>query len=151
MRHQKSIEALQLFTTGLTNGAFAHLVQGKHFESMGFTKLGEKYKGHHTEEMGWVEKFIARINDLGGEVKIEDQKGREIVKDPVEYVKADLEIQKQGVELLYDCMAGLKDDPTTYDILKAYLADEEEDLYWSQEQIEMIEMIGRENWLVKQM
>ncbi len=47
--------------------------------------------------------------------------------------------------------AELKDDPTTYDILEAYLADEEEDLYWSQEQIKMIEMIGRQNWLVKQM
>jgi len=52
---------------------------------------------------------------------------------------------------LYNCMADLKDDPTTYDILKAYLADEEEDLYWSQERIEMIEMMGRQNWLVKQM
>ncbi len=151
MRHQKSIEALQLFTTGLTSGAFAHLVQGKHFESMGFSKLGEKYKGHYAEEMGWVEKFIARINDLGGEVKIEDQKGRQVIKDPVDYIKADLEIQKQGVDFLYNCMAELKDDPTTYDILKAYLADEEEDLYWSQEQVEMIEMIGRQNWLVKQM
>jgi bacterioferritin len=35
--------------------------------------------------------------------------------------------------------------------LEAYLADEEEDLYWSQEHIKMIEMIGRQNWLVKQM
>lgn len=151
MRHQKSIEALQLFTTGLTSGAFAHFVQGKHFESMGFSKLGEKYKGHYAEEMGWVEKFITRINDLGGEVKIEGQIGCELIKDPIEYLKVDLKHQEDGVNLLYDCMAELKDDPTTYDILKAYLIDEEEDLYWSQEQVEMIEMIGRQNWLVKQM
>lgn len=151
MKQQKSIEALQLFTTGLTNGAFAHIVQGKYFESLGFTKLGEKYTAHHTEEMGWVEKFMTRINDLGGDVKIEDQKGRDVVKDPIEYLKVDLEIQKQGLEILYNCMAELKDDPTTYEILKEYLADEEEDLYWSQEQIEMVEMIGRQNWLMKQM
>lgn len=151
MDAKKSIEALQFFTTGLTNGAFAHLVQGRHFESLGFKKLGEKYVGHYDEEMGWVNKFIARINDLGGEVKIEDQKGRELVKDPVEYVKADLAIQEKGIALLYDCIKSLADDPTTYDILKAYLVDEEEDLYWSQEQIEMIEMIGRQNWLVQQL
>lgn len=151
MRHQKSIEALQAFATGLTGGAFAHFVQGKHFESMGFKKLGEKYRNHYTEEMEWVEKFIARINDLGGEMKIEDLKGREVIKDPIDYLKADLKIQEQGVALLYDCMSGLKDDPTTYDILKAYLADEEEDLYWSQEQVDMIEMIGRQNWLITQM
>lgn len=151
MRHQKSIEALQLFTTGLTNGAFVHFVQGLHFEAMGFTKLGTKYKEHYTEEMEWVEKFIARINDLGGEVKIEDQKGRNLIKDPIEYLKADLKQQEYGVNMLYDCMANLKDDPTTYDILKGYLADEEEDLYWSQGQLEMIEMIGHQNWLIKQM
>lgn len=151
MDSNKSIEALQLFTTGLTNGAFAHLVQGKHFESLGFNTLGKKYTGHYAEEMGWVEKMMARINDLGGEVKIEDQKGRALVKDPVDYIKEDLRIQKEGVEMLYKCMEGLHDDPTTYDLMKAYLADEEEDLYWSEEQVDMIEMIGRQNWLVKQL
>lgn len=151
MDTKKSIQTLQLFATGLTNGAFAHLVQGKHFESMGLTVLAKKYTGHYTEEMEWVEKFINRINDLGGEFKIEDQKGRELVKDPVEYVKADLAIQEKGIEVLYNYVAELKDDPTTYDILKAYLADEEEDLYWSQGALEMIELIGRENWLVKQL
>lgn len=151
MDAKKSIEALQFFATGLTNGAFAHLVQGKHFEALGFSKLAEKYIGHYDEEMEWVKKFITRINDLGGTVKIENQEGRELVKDPVEYVKADLAIQEKGIEFLYNCVADLKDDPTTYDILKAYLADEEEDLYWSQGALEMIEMIGRENWLVKQL
>ena len=135
----------------MTNEAFAHLVQGKHFESMGLTVLAKKYTGHYTEEMEWVEKFISRINDLGGEFKIEDQKGKELVKDPVEYIKADLAIQEKGVEILYNYMAELKDDPTTYDILKAYLADEEEDLYWSQGALDLIQLIARENWLAKQL
>ena len=74
MNANNSIQALQFFVTGLSNGAFAHLVQGKHFDSMGFKTLGKKYTDHYSEEMGWVEKFMTRINDLGGEVKIEDQK-----------------------------------------------------------------------------
>ena len=48
-------------------------------------------------------------------------------------------------------MATLTDDPTTYDMLKAYLLDEEEDQYWSEEQLELIEKIGYQNWLIKQM
>lgn len=151
MDARKSIEALQFFVTHLSNGAFAHLVQGKQFASLGFSKLADKYAGHYTEEMGWVEKFMSRINDLGGEVKIESREGALLVKDPVEYIKADLAIQEKGVAMLYDCMKQLADDPTTYDLLKDYLKDEEEDLYWSQEQVEMIEMIGRQNWLVKQL
>ncbi|MBR5087330.1 MAG: hypothetical protein IKX31_10040, partial [Muribaculaceae bacterium] len=60
-------------------------------------------------------------------------------------------IQEKGVEILYKCMAELHDDPSTYDILKAYLADEEEDLYWSQGQLELIEKIGAQNWFFTQL
>ena len=101
--------------------------------------------------MEWVEKFYDRIIDLGGDVKFEGAKSRELCLDPVAYVKADLDIQKAGVDLLYKCIEQLPCDPTTYDIMKAYLADEEEDLYWSQEALELIEKIGVQNWLVKQL
>lgn len=75
-------------------------------------------------------------------MKIEDQKRWEIVKDPVEYIKVDLKIQEEGVEFLYNCISELK-DPITYEILKAYLADEEEDLYLSQDRDD------RDDWLPK--
>ena len=151
MDKEKSIKALQFFVTELSNGAFAHMVQGKQFESLGFKKLGEKYSDHYQEEMQWVEKFIARILDLGGDVKLEDRKGREVVKNPIDYLKADLDNQKQGVDILYGCVAQVSGDPTTYDLMKAYLADEEEDLYWDEEQLDLIKLIGEQNWLIKQM
>ncbi|MBR3411816.1 MAG: hypothetical protein IKG81_03920 [Bacteroidales bacterium] len=151
MDKKKSIEALHFFATGLSEGALVHKLQGQIFKSQGFTKLGEKYIEHFNEEMGWVEKFYDRILDLGGEVKFEGAKARNLVCDAVEYVNADLKIQEAGVEILYKCMEGLHDDPTTYDIMKAYLADEEEDLYWSQNQIELMEKIGVQNWLIAQM
>ena len=128
-----------------------HKQQGMIFKAQGFTALGEKYIGHFNEEMGWVEKFTERILDLGGAIKFEGMKSRDFICDPVEYVKADLAIQRPGVEMLQKCMEGVKDDPTTYDILKAYLLDEEEDLFWSEGQIELIEKIGVQNWLVKQL
>ncbi len=150
MDKQKSIEALQFFVTNLSEGAFIHKLQGQIFNSEGFTKLSEKYIGHYTEEMGWVEKFANRILDLGGELKAEGQKARDLICDPIEYLKADLAIQQPGVEMLRKCMENLTADPTTYDLMKAYLTDEEEDLYWLEEQISLIDMIGTQNWLVKQ-
>ena len=36
-------------------------------------------------------------------------------------------------------------------MMKAYLADEEEDLYWSQGAVELIECIGAQNWLIRQL
>ena len=150
MDKQKSIEALQFFATGLTEGALVHKLQGQMFNAQGFTKLGQKYIDHYNEEMEWVEKFYNRIMDLGGEVKFEGAKPRPLLANPIEYIKADLDIQKAGVDLLYKCCEGLINDPTTYDIMKAYLADEEEDLYWSQGALEMIECIGAQNWLFTQ-
>ncbi|MBR4801596.1 MAG: hypothetical protein IK041_02170 [Bacteroidales bacterium] len=151
MDKKKSIEALQFFVTHLAEGAIVHKQQGMIFKSQGLTKLGEKYIGHFNEEMGWVEKFTERILDLGEEVKFEGMKSRALICDPVEYVKADLAIQVPGVELLMKCMEGVKDDPITYDLLKAYLKDEEEDLFWSQGAVELIEKIGTQNWLLLQL
>lgn len=73
-------------------------------------------------------------------------KCREIVVDPIEYIKADLAIQEKGVPMLRDCALSLADDPLTYDILKAYLADEEEDLYWLRGQLELCDKIGLQNY-----
>ena len=70
---KKSIEALQFFATGLTEGALVHKLQGQIFKSKGFEKLGQKYIDHFNEEMEWVEKFNDRILDLGGEVKVDGE------------------------------------------------------------------------------
>lgn len=151
MDKKKSIEVLQFLVTHLAEGGIVHKLQGMIFKSQGITKLGQKYIDHFNEEMGWVDKFTERILDLGSEVKFEGMKSRELICDPVEYVKADLAIQEPGVELLMKFMEGVKDDPTTYDLLKAYLKDEEEDLYWSQSVVELIEKIGTQNWMLLQL
>lgn len=97
--------------------------------------------------MEWVEKFVERILDLGGEIKFDGAKSRELISNPIEYIKADLDIQKAGVDLLYKCCESLINDPTTYDIVKAYLADEEEDLYWLRGQLELCAKIGNQNYI----
>lgn len=151
MDKNKSIEALQFFTTGLSNGAFVHKVQGQILKSAGFNKLGDKYISHYEEEMGWVTKFIDRLLDLGGEIKVEQRSEVPLVSNPVEYVKCDLKRQNEGLDVLRQCLAGLKDDPTTYDIMKDYLKDEEEDLYWSENTVELIDKLGEQNWLLTQL
>ncbi|MBR1770308.1 MAG: hypothetical protein IJ748_07630 [Bacteroidales bacterium] len=151
MEKQKSIEALQFFVTNLSNQAFSHKLQGKFFSALGFEKLGNKYTEHYEEEMGWVDKFIDRMLDLGGEIKHEARAEVKIIKDPVEYIKSELQISINGIELLRNCMAGICEDVTTYDIMKEYLKDEEEDMYWSEQQLDLIETVGCKPWLIKQL
>jgi len=151
MDNQKSIQALQAYATGLAAQSLQHKIQGKVFASQGFSKLGEKFAEHAEEEMGWVDKFIDRIIDLGGQPKVEAAPAMPVTDDPVEYIKADVEVSRREVPVLMQLTTSLSDDFKTYDLLRDYALDEEEDMYWSEQQLELIAKIGLQNWLVKQL
>lgn len=151
MDKQKSIQALQAYATGLAAQSLQHKVESKIFAAQGYTKLGEKYAEHAKEEMGWVDKFIDRIIDLGGSPKVDAAPAMPTFDDPVEYIKADLEVSTREVPVLMELTTSLADDFKTYDILRDYALDEEEDMYWSEQQLELIGKIGLQNWLVKQL
>lgn len=151
MDFTQTLQISQMVVNELSASAYVHKMQGILFKSHGLEKLGQKYLNHYTEEMEWVEKYVDRMLDLGCVPEVKFCQECKLIEDPVEYIKADLKLQREGVETLYQIMPTLVGDPTTYDITKAYLADEEEDLYWSEGQMEMIERIGLQNWLIKQM
>ncbi len=151
MDKNKSIQALQAYATGLAAQSLQHKVESKIFAAQGLSKLGEKYAEHAAEEMGWVDKFIDRILDLGGTPKVEAAPEVTVFTDPVEYIKSDVAVSHKEVPVLRQLTLSLQDDFKTFDILKAYALDEEEDMYWSETQLELIEKIGLQNWLVKQL
>ncbi len=151
MEFKASLEISQSIVNELAGSAFVHKMQGQLFKSQGFEKLGQKYIDHYNEEMNWVEKYTDRMLDLGCVPQVNVKSETTLINDAVEYIKADLVLQREGVESLYKIMPALAADPTTYDLTKAYLADEEEDLYWDEEQLELIAQIGKQNWLMKQM
>lgn len=145
--NKKIIEGLQVIVTDLAQQADGHAIQSKIFAAQGFSKLGEKYAEHATEERGYVDKCIDRILDLGGEVKNEAKKEAPVFTDIIEWIKYDLQVSKDGLAWLKDLTEEARDDYTTYDILKEYYQDEEEDMYWAEQQLELIEKIGLQNWL----
>ena len=151
MDKQKSIAVLQAYATGLAAQSLQHKVESKIFGDQGFAKLAEKYAEHAVEEMGWVDQFIEHILDLGGTPLVQNAPEMPVFTDPVEYIKSDLEISHREVPVLMDVTLSLQDDFKTYDILRAYALDEEEDMLWSETQLDLIEKIGLQNWLVKQL
>ena len=151
MDFKATLQISQMIVNELSTGAYVHKMQGLLFKSQGFEKLGQKYLDHYAEEMEWVAKYANRMMDLGCTPEVNFTKQCKLIEDAKDYVEADLKIQREGVESLYQMMPALVSDPTTYDITKAYLADEEEDLYWSEEQLDKIEKIGYQNWLMKMM
>ena len=151
MDFKATLQISQLIVNELSGSSFVHKMQGLLFKSQGYEKLGQKYLDHYAEEMAWVEKYANRMMDLGCTPQVNIHMEKPLIEDAKAYIEADLKIQREGVESLYKMMPALAADPTTYDITKAYLADEEEDQYWSEEQLDKIEKIGYQNWLMKMM
>ena len=147
----KILEGLQVIVTDLAQQADGHAIQSRIFNAEGFTKLGAKYAEHAEEERGYVDQCIDQILDLGGEVKNGAKKEAPVYKDPIEWLKYDRQVSIDGLAWLKTLVEEARDDYTTYDILKKYYQDEEEDLYWADAQQELIECIGKQNWLLQQL
>ena len=148
---EQIIAGLQGIVTGLSQQADGHMIQSRIFAGQGFSKLADKYAEHAAEERGYVEKCIDRILDLGGDVKNEAKQEAPVCTDAVEWVKYDLQVSKDGLAALAPLVKMVAEDLVTFDILSAYYKDEEEDLHWGEQQLELIEMIGKQNWLVQQL
>ena len=151
MAKEKILVGLQIIVTVLAQQADGHQIQSRVFASEGFTKLADKYAEHAEEERGYVQQCIDRILDLGGEVKLEAKKEGPVCKDPVDWVKYDLEVSRSGLAWLATLVEEARVDYTTFDILKKYYQDEEEDMYWGEQQLDLIECIGKQNWLIRQL
>ena len=87
---------------------------------------------------------------MGGEVKLEDKKSSPVCKDAEEFLKYDLQVSKDGLKWLADLVKLAQEDLTTFAILSEYYKDEEKDMYETQQQLELIQLIGKQNWLAKQ-
>lgn len=146
----KVTEGLQTIVTQLAQQADGHQIQARIFASQGLSKLAKQYEDHAAEERGYVVKCIDRLIDLGCEVKLEAKQSAPIICDAVEYLKHDLQVSKDGLAWLKEIVCDAQDDPTTFDILKAYYCDEEGDMYWAEQQLALVELIGKQNWFVKQ-
>ena len=145
------VERLQSLVTWLSQSATSHLIQSRIFASQGLSKLAEKYTEHAIEERGYVVRCIDRLIDLGCEVKLEVKTAAPIISDAVEYLKHDLQVSKDGLAWLKEIVCAAQDDLTTFKILSEYYQDEEGDMYWLEQQLALVEMIGKQNWLVQQL
>ena len=126
------------------------MIHSRIFAAQCLTKLAKQYAEHAEEERGYVVKCIDRLIDLGCEVKLEDKKCAPICKDAVEYLKYDLQVSKDGLKWLAEIVKAAQCDLTTFGILSEYYKDEESDMYWAEQQLALVEMIGKQNWLAKQ-
>lgn len=148
---QKTILVLQGVVTKAASQSMTHRLESRIFAKQGFTKLAEKYAAHAAEEAESVELFTDRILNLGGDVKQQAQAPVELCKDIEDFLKADLKESEEGLAQLAGVMQAGFLDVTSCELMKDYIIDEEEDMYWTQSQLDMIRTIGKQNYLSHQL
>lgn len=146
---QKTIEILQHISTQLTANALNHQMMARVFASQGFTKLAEKYAKHGTSELEFIAQFHNRILDLNGEIRQDEIPVRPIFNDIEDYLAYDLKASLDGLPIIEEILNAGYLDVTSYDLIKEYYKDEEEDLNWTKLQIDLIKTIGKPLYLAK--
>lgn len=145
----KTIEVLQNVITGIEAQSLTHRYEAKLFAASGFQALAGKYAEHAAEEKAFADRFIDRLLDLGGELKQAGAAATPLTDDVEAFLNYDKKVSEDGLKVINDIMASGDLDVTTYELFKEYLADEEEDLYWTESQLDLIKAIGKQNYLVK--
>ena len=147
-------DVMQLIVTNLSHQATGHQIHSRIFASQGFEKLAEKYAEHAEEERDFVTKFIDRLLDLGCEVKLEANEAGPVYADPIEYIKYDLSLSRdeEGLAMMRDIIeVAAKEDYQSFEVLRDYYVDEDEDAAWFEMQLDLVEKIGVQNWLAQQL
>jgi len=74
-----------------------------------------------------------------------------VYEDIEEYLKAEKTVSEEGIAAVAQLMPAFADDFVTYDLVRDYLKDEDGDLQETNLSLELIERLGKQNWLIQQL
>ena len=138
--------ALELSAHQLYNG-FA-----RQFAFWGYSKLADYFTEASAEELGHANKIILRIQQLGGAPDYMPTPAVQALKkrDIPGLLKVRLATEKKVLGSLTALIQKADEDEQdwqTDNVCRELIADTEDDIQWSQTQIDLIAEIGLQNWL----
>jgi len=149
---QKIIDALNDGLTIELTAINQYFVQAKMCENWGLHRLGKKHYEESIGEMKHAEKLIDRIIFLEGTPEIARYDVIRVGTDVKEQFENDLQLETKGVHA-YNAAIDLciqENDAGSRDVMEEILVDSEEHVDWLEAQLELIEKMGIENYLVTQ-
>ena len=132
------------------NQYFLHASMCKNW---GFKALGEKIYRESIDEMRHAQSLIDRILFLEGHPNLQNQIPFKIGKTVPEQFEYDLKLEEKAVERLQRAIVNCRkeNDITSAVLLEDILKGEEEHIDWLEEQIEIIDKVGLDNYLAQQL
>ncbi|HBN74594.1 bacterioferritin [Rubinisphaera italica] len=149
----KVVDALNAGLTIELTAINQYFCQAKMCHNWALHILGDKHYGESMGEMKHAEWLIDRILFLEGVPEIARYDVIRVGDDVKSQFEYDLTLEmkgcdtyREGIKVCYD-----ENDPGTRDLLEKILVQSEEHVDWLESQLELIEKIGIQNYLMSQM
>lgn len=131
-----------------------YFIHSEMYADWGLTKLYERISHEFDDEKGHAKQLIERILFLEGTPDIHTRTQVRIGQSVEEMLANDLQLEYEVGDALKEAMALCEQerDFQTRAMLLGLLADTEEDhAYWLEQQLRLIKMLGKPNYLLSQM
>ncbi|MFQ5733381.1 MAG: bacterioferritin [Planctomycetaceae bacterium] len=149
---QNIIDALNDGLTIELTAINQYFVQAKMCENWGLHRLGQKHFHESVGEMKHAEKLIERVIFLEGVPEIARYDVIRVGATVKEQFENDLALETKGVDA-YNAAIALciqENDAGSRELMEEILVDSEEHVDWLESQLDLIEKMGIENYLVTQ-
>ncbi|MFG6176956.1 bacterioferritin [Halomonas sp. THAF12] len=149
-------KVIEYLNTALGNELVAinqYYLHAKMYQDWGLAALGKFEYEESIDEMKHADKLIERILFLEGVPNLQDYGKLLIGEDTKEMLECDLKLELQGRDDYVEAIAYCESvqDYVTRDLFRDILADEEEHIDKLETELSLIDKVGIENYLQKQM
>lgn len=151
---KKIIDILNGLLAGELAAIDQYLIHGEMYADMGFPRLAERALHESDHERRHARALIRRILFLNGKPNVTDRTPLDIGNSVPEMLKSDLEVEYHVVSELRKAIAACEkaQDYVTREMLVTQLDDTEMDhAYWLEKQLQLIELVGLQNYQQSQM
>ena len=154
MRGEKKV--IEFLNKALANELVAinqYFLHARMYKDWGLKKLADKEYEESIDEMKHADRLIERILFLEGLPNLQDLGKLMIGENAREMLECDLKLEHQAIPLLREAIAWFEQvkDYVSRDLLQDILGSEEEHVDWLETQLGLIDLVGIESYLQKQM
>ena len=152
--HSEIIDALNGLLAAELAAMDQYFIHAEMYADMGLNKLHERIAHEFDDEKGHAKQLIERILFLEGKPDMHTRTPVRIGQDVEEMLANDLQLEYEVGDALKAAIAlcERERDFQTRTVLLPLLTDTEQDhAYWLEQQLRLIKLVGRENYLTAQM
>lgn len=151
--NQLVIEHLQMALTAELTAVHQFTAHGEMLRDWGLDSLADRWTSEAAEEMEHARKFAARMLFLEGVPELGNVSELNVGLAPKSQIENDLGIELSQVKRLNQAVVVAREqgDGGSRELFEEILVDEEKHVDWLEAQLDLIKMMGVENYLAEQM